>query len=120
MRAFAAAIFAGVMTCSTLSSAVASEPVVLINPFEVAPGREADCLAMWDAAAKYLANKPGFISTRLHRALRPDARFAYVNVAVWTSAAAFRDAVSDPAFGRLAQTDACTGSPALFAVAREQ
>jgi heme-degrading monooxygenase HmoA len=91
--------------------------VVLVNPFEVKPGREQECLAMWKRAAEFLRAQPGFRSTALHESIGPDARFRYVNVAVWESATAFRNAVSEPAFRSLAATDACVGSPALYGVA---
>ena len=42
----------------------------------------------------FLARQPGYVSTRLHRALRPDARFQLVNVAEWASAEAFQAATA--------------------------
>jgi hypothetical protein len=42
----------------------------------------------------FLARQPGYVSTRLHRAPRPDARFQPVDVAEWTSAEAFRAAAA--------------------------
>ena len=49
--------------------------VILINPFEVPEGKEEACLAIWEAAAEYMRKQPGFISTKLHRALSSDVRF---------------------------------------------
>ena len=46
-------------------------PVTLINPFEVPAGKEAEALAFWEKAAAFMKQQPGFISTRLHRALVP-------------------------------------------------
>ena len=113
----AAGLCATALTLAPVARAAApSSGVVLINPFEARPGREAECLAMWKRAADFLRAKPGFRSTALHESLQPDARFRYVNVAVWDSAQAFRAAVSDPAFRQLSATDACTGSPALYTV----
>jgi heme-degrading monooxygenase HmoA len=60
--------------------------VVLINPFEVHEGKEHEVLALWDVAAAFFKKPPGFISTRLHRAIVPWARFYLVNVAEWESA----------------------------------
>jgi hypothetical protein len=54
--------------------------VVLINPFEVPPDRD-EFLSGWSQAAEYMRRQPGFAGTRLHRALSPDARFGFVNVA---------------------------------------
>jgi hypothetical protein len=56
--------------------------VNLINPFEVSAGEEA-ALKFWEQAAEYMRRQPGFLATRLHKALSPDARFTYVNVAEW-------------------------------------
>ena len=50
-------------------------PVTLINPFEVPAGKEAEALAFWEKAAAFMKQQPGFISTRLHRALVPWANF---------------------------------------------
>ena len=84
-------------------------PVVLINPFEVAPGAEKEFMRSWRAAAEYMKRQPGFIDTALHRALRPDARFQFVNVAHWESPQHFMSAVQNPEFERLS-----TGSPPSF------
>ncbi|GJD53532.1 hypothetical protein OPKNFCMD_6309 [Methylobacterium crusticola] len=94
--------------------------VVLINPFEVRPGDEAAALAYWDRAAAHLRGAPGFVSTTLHRALRPDARFPLVNVAAWASAEAFQAAVGSPAFRALTGDEAARfpHHPALYAIVR--
>ena len=70
--------------------AARAENVVLINVFEVPPGAEEEAIRWWEAARDFLARQPGYVSTRLHRALRPDARFQLVNVAEWASAEAFQ------------------------------
>jgi heme oxygenase (mycobilin-producing) len=54
--------------------------------FEVHEGKEHEVLALWDMAAAFFKKPPGFISTRLHRAIVPWARFYLVNVAEWESA----------------------------------
>ena len=90
--------------------------MVLINPFEVpADGSDAEFLAGWQAAADYLQTQPGFRSTRLHRAVRPDARFRYVNVALWESAQSFMAAVGSDGFRALAAGTA-PNFPALYEV----
>ncbi|MDT7838634.1 antibiotic biosynthesis monooxygenase family protein [Aquabacterium sp. OR-4] len=120
LRAIAATSIVVALLHAVPSSAQppASEGVVLINTFEVLPGRETECLAVWDRAAAFLSQRPGFVSTRLHRALRPDARLQLINVAQWASPAAFQAAVGDPAFRKLSETEACSGSPALYGVVR--
>ena len=80
--------------------------VVLINPFEVSASAGEQFVAGWRKAAEYMQRQPGFVSTRLHRALSPDARFGFINVAEWESPAAFTQAVNNPEFASLA-----AGSP---------
>ena len=75
--------------------------VVLINPFEVPAGTEdEEFLRGWQRAADYMREQPGFLNTRLHRALAPDARFRFINIAEWESPQAFRAAVTSEGFGR--------------------
>ncbi|HEX2527383.1 MAG TPA: antibiotic biosynthesis monooxygenase family protein [Geminicoccus sp.] len=94
--------------------------VILINPFEVPDGAEADALAYWDRAADHLRRQPGFVSTRLHRALGPGARFPLVNLAVWRSSADFLQAVTSPPFQRLSADgrERFPHYPALYEVVR--
>src|SRR5260370_16425436 len=54
--------------------------IVLINPFEVPQGQEEAFLKGWHAAAEHLRQAPGFLSTRLHESLDPQAKFRFVNV----------------------------------------
>lgn len=42
-----------------------------------------------EAARDFLAREPGYVSTRLHGAIRPGAKFQLINVADLTSAEAF-------------------------------
>ncbi len=76
------------------ASVARAENVVLINVFEVQPGTEEEAVRYWEAARDFLSRQPGYVSTRLHRALRPDARFQLVNVAEWASAEAFQAATA--------------------------
>ena len=80
---------------------MAAGSVTLINPFEVPAGREDEALAMWDRVAAYMRGRPGFVATRLHRAVSPGARFALVNIAEWASAEAFLMATASEEFGEL-------------------
>ena len=89
-------------------------PVVLVNTFQVAP-EDADSLVdAWAADAAYLKQKPGFISTQLHRGVAGSATF--LNTAVWESVEAFRNAFGDPKFQEtIGRYPASTvGSPHLF------
>jgi heme-degrading monooxygenase HmoA len=74
------------------------EPVVLINAFEVPEGEDDAFLRGWDRTREFLSTQDGYLSTRLHRSLAPDADFRFVNVALWESEQAFRDATSKPEF----------------------
>src|SRR5919202_4232442 len=74
-------------------------PVVLINAFELPP-EEADerFLDAWKPSRDFMAERPGFLDTALHRSLEPDVEFRFVNVARWRSPAEFQAAVADPGF----------------------
>jgi heme-degrading monooxygenase HmoA len=92
--------------------------VILINPFEVPEGTEdEDFLRGWERAADYMRQQPGFLSSSLHRALAPDARFRFINVAEWASPQDFQAAVGSDEFREIAQ-GAAPGSPALYEVVR--
>src|SRR4051812_18494754 len=72
--------------------------VTLINAFEVPPEADEPFIAGWERARDFLATKDGFTATALHRALREDADFRFVNVAQVESPEVWRRAISDPAF----------------------
>ncbi len=92
--------------------------VILINPFEVPEGTaDDDFLRGWQRAADYMREQPGFVSSKLHRALAPDARFRFINIAEWESPQNFQAAVTSEEFRELAQRGV-PGSPALYEVAR--
>ena len=93
--------------------------VTLINPFEVPVGREDEFVQRWNQAADYLRQQEGFISTRLHQSLDPQAAFRFVNVAVWESAEHFQRALSTPEFQELTQGMSFSGRPALYRVISE-
>ena len=89
-------------------------PVTLINPFEVAADREAAFVEGWKQTAAVFAGKPGFLDTRLHRSLDPASRFRFVNVAHWSGAEAWAEAMRafPPKEGGVAGIKA---NPALYA-----
>jgi heme-degrading monooxygenase HmoA len=64
-----------------------------------------------------LAARDGFTATALHRALRPDAEFRFVNVARVDSPQAWQRAIADPEFpgGRMP----FRAHPGLYEVVRE-
>jgi heme-degrading monooxygenase HmoA len=58
----------------------------LINCFEVPAGRDEEFLARFREVNTYMADKPGYLGHRLHRALVPEARYRFVNYVEWRSA----------------------------------
>jgi heme oxygenase (mycobilin-producing) len=70
-----------------------TEPVVLINAFEVPADRAGHFIAAWEATRDFLRSQPGYIETALHQALTPDADFLFVNIARWETPEAFRAAI---------------------------
>jgi heme oxygenase (mycobilin-producing) len=75
-----------------------TEPLILINAFEV-PGEEADeFIAAWEKTRDYLAGQPGYVDTALHQAITPGADFLFVNIGRWQSAEAFQNATQNPGF----------------------
>ena len=92
--------------------------VILINPFEVPAGADDEgFLRGWERAAEYMRAQPGFVSSRLHRSLAPEARFRFVNVAEWASLQDFQAAVDTDEFREIAGQGA-PASPALYEVVR--
>ena len=73
--------------------------VILINKFNVKPEDSDNLLKAWAADAAYLKQKPGFISTQLHRGIGGSCVF--INYALWESVEHFKQATSDPAFSPL-------------------
>ncbi|MCE9685470.1 antibiotic biosynthesis monooxygenase [Shewanella sp. AS16] len=97
-----------------------SEPVILINPFKVPEGKLQESIQYWEAHRDFMAQQPGYISTRLHQSLQADATFQLVNVAVWESQNAFYLAAQ-----KMRQSlgtkgvEGLSGDPALYQVIRD-
>jgi heme-degrading monooxygenase HmoA len=72
--------------------------VTLINAFEVPPEADDAFIAGWERARDFLAARDAYEATALHRALRADVDFRFVNVALVESQEAWTAAVSDPGF----------------------
>ena len=73
-------------------------PVTLINVFEVPAERVDAFIDGWRERATLMSTKPGFLDTRLHRALSSQSRFQLVNVARWESREVFEAATADVGF----------------------
>jgi heme-degrading monooxygenase HmoA len=89
----------------------------LINAFEVPPEADERFIAGWDRARDFLAGGQGFAATALHRALREDADFRFVNVASVDSPQTWHAAIADPDFpgGRMP----FKAHPSLYEVVHE-
>lgn len=108
------------VAAALFSAPQATAEVTLINLFEVPPGSEAEVIAAWERARDFLSAEPGYISTRLHRALAPDAPYGLVNVARWESAEAFRAAAARlQAAGAFPEMPGVRYTPGLFEVLRD-
>jgi heme-degrading monooxygenase HmoA len=97
-----------------------SEPVVLINVFEVPAADAEQFVAAWEKTRDYLQRNPAHLDTALHQALGPDADFQFVNIAHWRSAEEFTEAVSSPGFREASAGLRWRLHPALYRVARTQ
>jgi heme oxygenase (mycobilin-producing) len=96
-----------------------TEPVVLINAFEVEPGQAEAFIAAWEQSRDFLQSQPGYIETALHQSLTPDADFLFVNVARWETPEAFMAAISSAGFREPAAVMAgYRPHPALYRVVR--
>jgi antibiotic biosynthesis monooxygenase (ABM) superfamily enzyme len=89
----------------------------LVNCFDVAPDQDERFLALWRQADELLRSRGGYRSTRLHKAVGPQARFRWINVAELDSVETWQSIVSGPEFGALAaQMADFHPSPGLYAV----
>ncbi len=89
---------------------------ILINPFEVPEGQEEEFLKHWQAAAAQMRGAAGFISTRLHQSLDPQAKFRFINVAEWESPQHFQAAIRAQAFQEIARKMPFAAYGALYQV----
>jgi heme oxygenase (mycobilin-producing) len=94
-----------------------SNTVTLINAFEVPPEADEPFVAGWERARDFLSAREAFSQTALHRALRPDAAFRFVNVARVDSPEAWRQAIADPEFPGAKMP--FRAHPGLYEVVRE-
>lgn len=94
--------------------------VILINPFEVPAGKEQEAIEYWERCAEVMRKAPGFISTRLHQAVSPDARFSLINMAEWESPEHFLAVIATDEFKQVADEGAKTFPhfPGLYEVIR--
>lgn len=95
--------------------------VTLVNCFEVPAGREEEFFALWMQVNNYMRTKKGYLGHKLHRSLAPDARYRFVNVAQWASAADFQAAHDDGFRALVSQPEwaAFRSTPGLYEVVHE-
>jgi heme-degrading monooxygenase HmoA len=73
-------------------------PVTVIKNYAV-PAAEADYFVeVYRENARMLTTHPGFIRSRLHRALADGAEARFVHIADWSSGTALDKATADPAW----------------------
>jgi heme oxygenase (mycobilin-producing) len=92
--------------------------VVLINAFEVPPDSDDAFLAAWEQTRVFLRGQPGYLATRLHRSLTPEADFRFVNIGRYTSPQTFQAAVGQPGFRQAAAAIQHRAHPSLYQVVR--
>jgi heme-degrading monooxygenase HmoA len=66
--------------------------ITLINLFDVPAEHDAEFQQRWQQVNDYMRRQPGYLGHTLHRAVAPDAKYRYVNVARWRSEDDFRTA----------------------------
>ena len=92
--------------------------VVLINAFEVPPDSDDAFLDAWEQTRVFLRDQPGYLATRLHRSLSPEADFRFVNIGHYASPQAFQTAVGQPGFREAAAAIQHRAHPGLYQVVR--
>jgi heme-degrading monooxygenase HmoA len=91
-------------------------PVTLINAFSVPMSQQELFLERWKDNARFMADAPGFLGARMHRAMNENAELTFVNVAEWASGTALDDARRNPQWQESVQRLA--NDPLLDATAR--
>lgn len=101
-------------------SILTSTPTTLINSFEVPSDKLEESIKYWETCRDFLMNEPGYISTKLHRSTKTDARFQLVNVATWETPEAFMNASKKMASELgVSPVEGLKANPALYTVIRE-
>ena len=99
------------------------QQVILINPFTVPAGKLEETIQFWEKARDFLAKEPGYVSTKLHQSLNPEATYQLINIAEWKNAEAFRNATQKMRMYFKAQKIPMVAGlrydPALYRIIRE-
>jgi heme-degrading monooxygenase HmoA len=70
--------------------------ILLINPFEISADQIEPCLKMWHAACKVIVKDKGFIGVNFLKAIDPESKFKFINIAEWRSKNDIISAHEDP------------------------
>jgi heme-degrading monooxygenase HmoA len=92
--------------------------VTFVNLFEVPSDRDEAFLDLWTEINSHMRGQPGYVGHKLHRAMLGNARYRFVNVAIWESEQAWK-AAHDERFRALVTQPAWKEfppSPALYEV----
>lgn len=94
--------------------------VILINPFTVPEGKLDEAIKSWENGRDFLSQQPGYISTKLHQSLDPEAQYALINVAEWETPAQFKAAIAAMrARSAFTPIEGVVPAPALYKVIRD-
>lgn len=98
-----------------------AETIMVINPIEVPKGKEKQALEIWDTYANYFRVQPGYLGTKLHKALDSKAKFHYINIAEWKSAEDFLTALNSEKLKKLGKgfPEDMPHYPSIYTIVRE-
>lgn len=97
------------------------DTLTLINPYTIPKGKEEEAEKVWDIYAEYFSRQPGYISSKLCRAVKPNSRYHLVTVAEWESAEHVQAAMRNPEFREIikGQKETFPSSPGFYEVIRD-
>ncbi|MER5618079.1 MULTISPECIES: antibiotic biosynthesis monooxygenase family protein [unclassified Streptomyces] len=75
-----------------LTDAMVKDPVFMINCFTVPDGQGEIFMTRWKDNVRAMAKQPGFIRSRMYRALDPGAMVSFINFVQWGSGEALHEA----------------------------
>jgi heme-degrading monooxygenase HmoA len=107
----------------TLTDALVTEPVTLINAWTVPPGESGRFLDRWRENARIMASQQGFIRARMYRSLSDETGLRFINVAEWDLGTALDKARANPQWRTSAEREVSdpdlhiTPRPAVYQVA---
>lgn len=124
---FLSVTFLGVLVTTTNMQANEGEetmnskaPIILINPFTVPKDKLDEAIASWEKGRDSLSQQPGYISTKLHRSLSPDAQYLLINVAEWETTEQFKAAIAAMrANSKFPPVEGVIPAPALYEIIRD-